>query len=145
MEIISTNSHIVFAESVTGLSFGPKTKQYLNNKYDHFQSEVKVLQSGDNWFIGRHIAHILMMPALFAALSIQTAVDAASVAALSIGNIFTFGCDSDLRTALAARTYNLFVADSLTWLSLIPSLSCYLAYDGAKSLHLGTTRSIDTN
>lgn len=135
--------HTDFAQSVMGGQYklGQNTQTYLGKKYTFFNEECNRWNKGQAF--GQQIGHICKLPALVASHALQTVIDAVILVVLAVFNLITLGCINEARFELAARGYNLLVADTLVWLSLPVSFFCYLAYEGANSLHLGTSRSID--
>jgi len=59
---------------------------------------------------------------------------------VTLVNIVTIGAHRESRDQLKARAYNLFVADTFAWLSVVPSLFWGALFTGANSIHLGTMR-----
>ncbi len=157
-------SHIQFVQSVIQEQLGENTSKYLAGKQAAFDKECKEQrhepyvngmshEERREWdesncaktrmFFGRQVAHVLLIPAKVIGLALQTAADAAWVAAEIAFCVLTAGLIPDLNRELKSRVYNLLVVDTLTWLSIPVSLLNYKAYMGANALHLGTIRPID--
>ena len=138
-------NRVDFIESVTFVTLGQETKNYLEKKREHFEKQNNAIDSenGFGWYCAFQGAYLLKLPFKVIALAVQTVIDVAWVAfsALTVG--LTLGLDPDCRDSLKLRTYNLLFADSITWLALPASLLYSPAFDGANALHLGTTRLID--
>ncbi len=139
---LPANSNVQFVESVVG--FKIENNAVINHLGDK-ETLCKQNDVNTRWDSGRqaewwqtHAGHIVMLPFKVGCLAFQTAVDALILWGVMLLNMAIFGLDPDCRKELVLRAYNLFVADTLTWLSIIPSLFEYSLYDKANALHLGT-------
>lgn len=132
---------IAFIEAVTSSRLSQADREYLRANQE-FTHEIHSNCNSVASFLGRQIGHIAFTPYKILALSAQTIIDLALIILIGITAPFTRPSIAAVRKEFLGRSYNLLVADTFAWLSIVPSLIFHPICSYAENLHLGTFRAI---
>lgn len=132
---------VSFIEAMSDCHLGPQSRLYIQSKEALIFLEENTMD--DYKCLAAQFGHVVSLIYKVPALAIQTTADALCYVALAVFNILTLCQFASAVSQMKSRSYNLGVADTLAWLSIIPSLFNFRFMQKSNALHLGTLRIHD--
>ena len=128
--------NVKFARFAMGKLLSVDTTNYLREKYTRFKYEWDLMDP-ILWTI-----QLIRAPIRVLLLTIQTIFDICAALLSTVATVVTLNLHEGCREEMKKRLYNLFIADTLSWLALPVSIIHCGVFNAANALHLGTTRLV---